>query len=196
MVALKCTGCRRPIATLLHQPSLHHLSEGLIGSADVRKDVEQLQLLVRRVEVEQRDDEDDRRARPPTILRERQRSTSRTCVEVAGNTLIRLRKACIGSAAAGNRLKTARRATQDRPPRRRRRRRSSCADSTKPPFNPTPTAVARPSDAVGGPDRDQPAATLLCRPTRATWPALRGRTIIWHHRTTPRVARPRTRRRA
>ena len=92
MVALKCTGYRRPIATPLHQPSLHHLSEGLIGSADVRKDVEQLQLLVRRVEVEQRDDEDDRRARPPTILRKQQRSTGRTCAEKAGRALLRLRK--------------------------------------------------------------------------------------------------------
>ena len=39
-----------------------------MGSADLWKDVEQLQLLVRRVEVEQRDDEDDRRILPPTIL--------------------------------------------------------------------------------------------------------------------------------
>eukprot|EP01043_Picozoa_sp_COSAG02_P030306 COSAG02_NODE_1928_length_10338_cov_85.895888_4_plen_121_part_00 len=51
-------------------------------------DAEQLQPLVRRVEVDQRDDEDDRRTRPPTILREQQRSTGRTCVEVAGRTLI------------------------------------------------------------------------------------------------------------
>ena len=63
-----------------------------MGSADLRKDVEQLQLLVRRVEVEQRDDEDDRRILPPTILREQQRSTCTTCVEVAGRTLLRLRK--------------------------------------------------------------------------------------------------------
>jgi len=125
MVALKCTSCRRPIATPLHHPSLHYLSEGLIGSADAWNDVEQLQLLVRRVEVEQRDDEDDRRARPPTILRDQQRSTYTTCVEVAGRTLLRLRKPCSGSAATRNRPKTARRAAQDRPPRRRRRRRSS-----------------------------------------------------------------------
>ena len=55
-------------------------------------DVEQLQLLVRRVEVDQRDDEDDRRAHPPAILREQQRSTYTTCVEVAGRTLLRLRR--------------------------------------------------------------------------------------------------------
>ena len=67
MVALKCTGCRRPIATPLRQPSRRYLCEGLIGSANAWKDVEQLQLLVRRVEVEQRDEEDDRRACPPTI---------------------------------------------------------------------------------------------------------------------------------
>ena len=89
------------------------------------KDVEQLQLLVQRVEVEQRDDEDDRRILPPTILREQQRSTGRTCVEVAGRTLIRLRKPSVGSAATRNCPKTARRAAQDRPPRRRRRRRRS-----------------------------------------------------------------------
>ena len=56
------------------------------------KHVQQLQPLVRRVEVDQRDDEDDRRTRPPTILREQQRSTGRTCVEVGGRTFIRLRK--------------------------------------------------------------------------------------------------------
>ena len=94
-----------------------------MGSDDLRKDAEQLQLLVRRVEVEQRDDEDDRRTRPPTILREQQRSTGTTCVEVGGRTLIRLRKPSVGSAATRNRPKTARRATQDRPPRRRWRRR-------------------------------------------------------------------------
>ena len=76
----------------LHQPSLHYPSEGLMGSADLRKDVEQLQLLVQRVEVEQRDDEDDRRILPPTILREQQRSTGRTCVEVGGRTFLQLRK--------------------------------------------------------------------------------------------------------
>ena len=86
------------------------------------KHVQQLQPLVRRVEVDQRDDEDDRRTRPPTILREQQRSTGRTCVEVAGRTLIQLRKPSVGSAATRNRPKTARRAAQDRPPRRRWRR--------------------------------------------------------------------------
>ena len=47
------------------------------------------------------------------------------------------------------------------------------------PLQPHPycaAAVARPSGAIGGPDRDQPH--LLCLPTRAAWAALRGRTII------------------
>ena len=114
-----------------------------MGLDDLRNDVEQLQLLVQRVEVEQRDDEDDRRTRPPTILREQQRSTGRTCVEVGGRTLLRLRKPNVGSAAARNRPKTARRAAQDRPPRRRWRRGSSCPHPAKPPFNPTPTALRR-----------------------------------------------------
>ena len=143
MVALKSTSSRCPIPTQLHQPSLHYPSEGLMGSADLRNDVEQLQLLVRHVEVEQRDDEDDRRILPPTILREQQRSTGRTCVEVAGRTLIQLRKPSVGSAATRNRPKTARRAAQDRPPRRRWRRGSSCPHPAKLPFNPTPTTLRR-----------------------------------------------------
>ena len=110
MVALKSTSFRCPIPTQLHQPSLHYPSEGLMGSADLRKDVQQLQLLVRRVEVEQRDDEDDRRTHPPTILREQQRSTCTTCVEATGRTLLRLRKPRVGSAAAGDCPKTAQRA--------------------------------------------------------------------------------------
>ena len=59
------------------------------------------------------------------------------------------------------------------------------------PLQPYPycaTAVARPSDAIGGPDRDQPR--LLCPPTRAAWAALRGRTIIWHRQTPDRPPRP------
>ena len=140
---LKSTSSRSPIPTQLHQPSLHYLSEGLMGSDDLRKDLEQLQPLIRRVEVEQRDDEDGREILPPTILREQQRSTCRTCVEVAGRTLLRLGKPSVGSAATGNCPKTARRAAQDRPPRRRWRRRSSCAHPAEPPFNPTPTAVRR-----------------------------------------------------
>jgi len=75
MVALKSTSSRRPIPTPLHQPALHYLYEGLMWSADLQKDVEQLQLLVRRVEVDQLDDEDDRQTRPPTILRDQQRYT-------------------------------------------------------------------------------------------------------------------------
>ena len=143
MVALKSTSSRSPIPTQLHQPSLHYLSEGLMGSDDLRNDVEQLQLLVQRVEVDQLDVEDDRRILPPTILREQQRSTGRTCVEVAGRILIRLRKPSVGSAATRNRPKTARRAAQDRPPRRRWRRGSSCPHPAKPPFNSTPTTLRR-----------------------------------------------------
>ena len=86
------------------------------------KHVQQLQPLVRRVEVDQRDDENDRRTRPPTILRKQQRSTYTTWVEAGGRTLLRLRKPNVGSAATRNRPKTARRAAQDRPPRRRWRR--------------------------------------------------------------------------
>ena len=71
-----------------------------MGSADLRKDVEQLQPLVRRVEVEQRDDEDGRQILSPTILRKQQRSTGTTCVEAGGRTLLRLRKPSVGSAAA------------------------------------------------------------------------------------------------
>ena len=140
---LKSTSSRCPIPTPLHQPSLHYLSEGLMGLDERWKDVEQLQLLVRRVEVEQRDDEDDRRTRQPMILHEQQRSTGRTCVEVAGRTLLRLRKPRVGSAATRNRPKTAQRAAQDRPPRRRWRRGSSCPHPAKPPFNPTPTTLRR-----------------------------------------------------
>ena len=134
---LKSTSCRCPIPTQLHQPSLHYLSEGLMGSADLRKVVEQLQPLIRRVEVDQLDDEDGREILLSTILREQQRSPCRRCVEVAGRTLLRLRKPSVGSAAARNCPKTARRAAQDRPPRRRWRRRSLCAHPAKAPFNPT-----------------------------------------------------------
>ena len=72
---LKSTSSRSPIPTQLHQPSLHYQSEGMKGSDDLRNDVEQLQLLVWRVEVDQLDVEDDRRILLPTILREQQRST-------------------------------------------------------------------------------------------------------------------------
>ena len=143
MIALKSTSSRCPIPTPLHQPALHYLSEGPIGSADLRKDVQQLKLPVRRVEVEQRDDEDGRQILPPTILREQQRSTCTICVEVDGRTLLRLRKPGVGSAATRNRPKTARRAAQDRPPRRRWRRGSSCPRPAKLPFNPTPTTLRR-----------------------------------------------------
>ena len=59
----------------------------------------------------------------------------------------------------------------------------------KPPSTPPyyAAAVARPSDAIEGPDRAQPR--LLCPPTRAARAALRGHTIIWHHRTAPSRAR-------
>jgi hypothetical protein len=42
MVALKSTSSRCPVATPLHQPALHYLSEGSMGSADLRKNVQQL----------------------------------------------------------------------------------------------------------------------------------------------------------
>ena len=70
-----------------------------MGSADLRKDVEQLQLLVQRVEVEQRDEEYRLQTRPPTILREQQRSSCRLCVEAAVRTSHWLRKPSVGSAA-------------------------------------------------------------------------------------------------
>ena len=59
---LKSTSSRCPIPTPLHQPALHYLSEGLIGSDERWKDVEQLELLVRRVEVV----DDVREAKHPT----------------------------------------------------------------------------------------------------------------------------------
>ena len=70
----------------------------------------QTQPLIRRVEVDQLDDEDGREILLSTILREQQRSPCRTCVEVAGRTLIWLRKPSVGSAAIRNRPKTAWRA--------------------------------------------------------------------------------------
>ena len=180
MVALKSTSFHCLIATPLHQPALHYLSKGLMGSADLRKDAEQLQPLIWRVEVDQRDDEDDRRTRPPTILREQQRSTCTTCVWVAGRTLLRLRKPGVESAATRNRPKTARRATQDQPSESMASRKLVTAIHQTPlqPHSYCATAVARPSDAIGGPDRDQPR--LLCPPTRAARAALRRRTIICH----------------
>ena len=70
-----------------------------MGSNERRKAVGQLQLPVRRVEVEQRDDEDGREILPPTILREQQRSSYTLCVEAAVRTSHRLRKPSVGSAA-------------------------------------------------------------------------------------------------
>eukprot|EP01043_Picozoa_sp_COSAG02_P055995 COSAG02_NODE_6575_length_3485_cov_19.926757_2_plen_63_part_00 len=46
MVALKSTSSHCPVATPLHQPTLHYLSEGLTGSNKRPEYVEQLQLLV------------------------------------------------------------------------------------------------------------------------------------------------------
>ena len=159
-----------------------------MGSASAWKDVEQLQLLVRRVEVDQRDDEDDRRILSPTILRDQQRSTGTTCVEVAGRTLLRLRKPSVGSTAVGNRPKTARRAAQDRPPRRRWRRRSSCAHPTKPPFKPIPTMLRRlrgratllpgliaPSETISAPLQGQHGQRCGGAPSSGTAGRLTGR---------------------
>ena len=116
---LNSTGCRRRIPTPLHQPPCHCLSDGLIGSDGRWKAVEQLELLVRRVAVEQRDDEDRRPTRPPATLREHQRSSCTLCRKAAGNASHQLGKAASRVAAAGNHPRTARRATQDEPPRRR-----------------------------------------------------------------------------
>ena len=188
MVALKSTSSRCPITTPLHHAALHYLSEGLIGSADLQKDVEQLQLLVRRVEVEQRDDEDGREILPSTILCEQQRSPYRTCVEVGEHTLLRLRKPGVGSAATRNCPKTARRAAQDRPPRRRWRRRSSCAHPTKPPFKPIPTMLRRlrgratllpgliaPSETISAPLQGQHGQRCGGAPSSGTAGRLTGR---------------------
>ena len=112
-------------------------------SADLRNDVEQLQPLVQRVDVEQRDAEDHRQTRPPAILREQQRSSCRICVEAAGRTSYRLGKVASRVAAAGNHPRTARRAAQDGPPRRRWRRGSSCAHPASPAFHPLSTALRR-----------------------------------------------------
>ena len=143
MVALKSTSSRCPIPTPLHQPAVHYLSEGLIGSADLRNDVEQQQPLVQRVDVEQRDAEDHRQTRPPAILREQQRSSDTLCVEAAGRTSHRLGKVASRVATAGNHPRTARRAAQDGPPRRRWRRGSSCAHPASPAFHPLSTALRR-----------------------------------------------------
>ena len=184
---LKSTSSRYSIPTQLHQPSLHYLSEGLMRSDDNHKAVEQLQLLVRRVEVDQRDVEDGREILPPTILREQQRSSDTLCAEAAVRTSHRLGKTAFGCPVAGNRPKTARRAAQDRPPWRRWRRRKLVPGPRQTPLPPHPyyaTAVARPSDTAAGPDRAQ--RDHLCHPTRAGEAALRGRTIIWHRQTPDR----------
>ena len=52
MIALKSTSSHCPIPTPLDQPSLHCVSEGLIGSVDVRKAAGQLKLPIGRVEVD------------------------------------------------------------------------------------------------------------------------------------------------
>ena len=65
---LKSTSSHRSVPTPLHQPPSSYLLEGSIGSAKHQVTVEQLQLLVRRVVVEQRDAQDAHRTRPPTIL--------------------------------------------------------------------------------------------------------------------------------
>ena len=190
---LKSTSCRCPIRTPLHQPSHHCLSEGLMGSNERRKAVWQLQLPVRRVELEQRDVEDGREILPPTILREQQRSSGTLCAEAAVRTSHRLGKTTFGCPVAGNHPRTARRAAQDRPPWRRWRRRKLVPGPRQTPLPPHPyyaTAVARPSDTTAGPDRAQ--RDHLCHPTRAGEAALRGRTIIWHRQTPDRrrVAQP------
>ena len=145
------------------------------------------QLPVRRVEVAQRDNENRRQTRPPTILREQQRSSGTLCAEAAVRTSHRLGKTTFGCPVAGNRPKTARRAAQDRPPWRRWRRRKLVPGPHQTPLPPHPyyaTAVARPSDTTAGPDRAQ--RDHLCPRTRAGEAALRGRTIIWPRQTPDR----------
>jgi hypothetical protein len=141
--ALKSTASRRPLPTPLHQYPSSNLSEGLIGSDERPEAVGQLQLPLGCVDVSQRGAEDHRITRQSTILREQQCLAGRTCVEVAGRTLLRLRKPSVGSAAAKNHPKTARRAAQDGRPRRRWRPGSSCGDRAGPPFNPSPAALRR-----------------------------------------------------
>ncbi len=52
MIALKSTSSHCPIPTPLDQPSLHCVSEGLIGSVDMWKAAGQLKLPIGRVEVD------------------------------------------------------------------------------------------------------------------------------------------------
>ena len=184
---LKSTSSRCLIATPLHQPALHYLSKGLMGPADLWKDVEQLQLLVRRVEVEQRDDEDDHQTRQPTILREQQCLAGRTCAEVAGRTLLKLRKPGVGR----------------KPPEN--------SPASRPRWAPTPSVAARklvraprrnhiqplpccataarwPSAPTGEGDRDQPGALRYA--TRPAGAARRGGAIIQRQQV-PRRGAPR-----
>jgi hypothetical protein len=56
---------------------------------------------------------------------------------------LKLGKPGVGSGAAGNHPKTARRAAQDGRPRRRRRPGSSCGHCAEAPFNPSPAALRR-----------------------------------------------------
>eukprot|EP01043_Picozoa_sp_COSAG02_P057855 COSAG02_NODE_7097_length_3187_cov_5.232513_1_plen_187_part_00 len=177
---LKSTASCRLIPTPLQQPPIHCISEGLIGSDERWKAVGQLQLPVRRVDVEQRDDEDGREILSPTFLREQQRSSYTLCAEAAVHTSHWLGKTAFGCPVAGNHPRTARRAAQDR--WRRWRRRKLVPTPRQTPLPPHPyyaTAVAQPSDTTAGPDRAQ--RDHLCLSTRAARAALRGRTIIWHH---------------
>ena len=109
-------------------------------------------------------DEDGRQILPPTILREQQRSTYTTCVEVAGRTLLRAQE-------AWRRERCRRKPPENSPASRPRSTSKASMASTKlvttphqPPLQSHPyyaTAVARPSDATAGPDRDQ--RDPLCR---------------------------------
>ena len=184
---LKSTASHCPIPTPLHQPPIHYLSEGLMGSDERRKAVRQLQLPVWRVVVAHHNVEDRLQTRPPAILREQQRSSCRLCAEAAVRTSHQLGKTAFGCPVAGNHPRTARRAAQDRPPWRRWRRRKLVPGPRQPPLPPHlyyATAVAWPSDTTAGPDRAQ--RDHLCHPTRAGEAALRGRTIIWHRQTPDR----------
>ena len=132
------------VAVVQEQPRLIRLPrtaypKGLVGSDERWRAVGQLQLPMWRVltSTSSMTDEADRRTRPPTILREQQRSTGTARAEVAGRAFVRLRKPSVGSAAAGGRPNTARRAAQDRPPGRRWR------DRAQPRLLCPPTRAAR-----------------------------------------------------
>lgn len=184
---LRNTGCHGVIPTPLKQPSLYCLSDGLMGPVDCQKVLEQLHVepLVKRVEVEQRED-DGHQTRPPTILREQQRSSGGICVETAGRTCQRLRKTRFRCSPSENRPLAQPGAAEDGPPRRQWRRRSSSGHLAKPLAKPLPTALRRwRSQAMLPVGLTATSETISSPLTRAGGAALRGRTIIGQLRRSP-----------